>query len=257
VIEESPLAEEAVAKAPDPPWVEQMFAEAEADAGRLHTSEPEPQVAEDPEQDAVVQAARASTGDAAPSDTALEPLLGTPPASRPRWQYLTGMAVLVLLLLLQIVHFNRQSLVLSAVGPLVNQVYGWLGVSLVPRWDLMAYDVKLISADAEAGNGSRLRVRLSVQNSSDRVQPLPLLRLTLQDRYANPVATRDLEPRDYLPAPAAGRRLLEPNQRIDTEVQVMDPGTAAIGYEIDACLRTESGTIGCANDARRRAGAAG
>jgi hypothetical protein len=28
---------------------------------------------------------------------------------------------------------------------------------------------------------------------------------------------------------------------------------AAIGFEIDACLRGEGGAIGCANDARRRA----
>jgi hypothetical protein len=34
---------------------------------------------------------------------------------------------------------------------------------------------------------------------------------------------------------------------------VVDPGTAAIGYEIDACLRGEGDNIGCANDARRRA----
>jgi hypothetical protein len=67
------------------------------------------------------------------------------------------------------------------------------------------------------------------------------------------VATRDLEPADYLPKRIAGQRLLEPDQRIDAELHVIDPGKAAIGFEIDACLRAESGAIGCANDARRRA----
>ena len=92
-----------------------------------------------------------------------------------------------------------------------------------------------------------------MQNDSARVQPLPLLRLTLQDRYGNAVATRDLEPEEYLPRRAAGQRLLEPDQRIDAELHVIDPGKAAIGFEIDACLRSESGAIGCANDVRRRA----
>ena len=96
-------------------------------------------------------------------------------------------------------------------------------------------------------------VRLSLQNESTRVQPLPLLRLTLQDRYGNAVATRDLEPQDYLPKRVADQRLLEPDQRIDAELHVVDPGKAAIGFEIDACLRAESGSIGCANEARRRA----
>ncbi len=88
-------------------------------------------------------------------------------------------------------------------GPALATVYGWFGVSLTPRWDLTAYSVKQLGADVEGGEGSRLRVRLSLQNDSQRVQPLPLLRLTLQDRYGNAVATRDLEPRDYLPP---GRR---------------------------------------------------
>ena len=51
----------------------------------------------------------------------------------------------------------------------------------------------------------------------------------------------------------ADQRLLEPDQRIDAELHVIDPGKAAIGFEIDACLRGEGGAIGCANDARRRA----
>jgi hypothetical protein len=132
-------------------------------------------------------------------------------------------------------------------------VYGWFGVVLVPRWNLMAYSVKQLGADAEGSDGTRLRVRLSVHNESARVQPLPLVRLTLRDRYGNAVATRDLEPRDYLPQRVADQRLLEPDQRIDAELHVIDPGKAAIGFEIDACLRGEGGDIGCANDARRRA----
>ena len=79
------------------------------------------------------------------------------------------------------------------------------------------------------------------------------LRLTLQDRFGNAVATRDLEPAEYLPKRVADQRLLEPDQRIDAELHVIDPGRAAIGFEIDACLRGEGGAIGCANDARRRA----
>ena len=163
-----------------------------------------------------------------------------------------GVGLLALVLVGQIVHHNRQALVLNpTVGGAVTTVYRWFGVTLVPRWDLSAYSVKQLGAVAEGTDGTRLRVRLSVQNTSTRVQPLPLVRLTLKDRYANPVATRDLEPDEYLPARAAGQRLLEPDQRIDAELQVADPGRAAIGFEIDACLRAENGAIGCASDARK------
>ena len=257
VIEESPFVREAeradAPNAPDPQWVEQMFAEAEADAERARTAERE-ELEEPVDEPAVVQVARASTGAASPSDTALEPLLTAPAAQRPSWQALSGVALLALVLVLQILHNNRQSLALNTVvGPAAVKVYGFFGATLMPRWDLTAYSVKQLGAEAEGSEGTQLRVRLSVQNESSRVQPLPLLRLTLQDRYGNAVATRDLEPADYLPKRAADLRLLEPDQRIDAELHVIDPGKAAIGFEIDACLRGESGAIGCANEARRRA----
>jgi predicted Zn finger-like uncharacterized protein len=256
VIEESPLIHEPPREphVPDPPWVEEMFAEAEADAERSRTSELEFLVTDDGDEPAVVAAARASTGAAAPSDTALEPLLHPPTKRRPGWQYVSGVVVLAVVLLLQLLHHDRQDLALNTVfGPAAAKIYSALGVTLTPRWDLTAYSVKQLGAEAEGSEGTQLRVRLSVHNESARVQPLPLLRLTLQDRYGNAVATRDLEPADYLPKRIAGQRLLEPDQRIDAELHVIDPGKAAIGFEIDACLRAESGAIGCANDARRRA----
>jgi len=261
VIEESPLIAEAevtqsTPNAPDPPWVEEMFAEAEAEAERARTAEHEQlETVEEniPEEPPAVAAARASTGSAAPSDTMLEPLLASPVKSRPGWQYISGVVLLVFALVLQVLHYNRQDLALNPTyGPLTSKVYGWFGVTVTPRWDLTAYSVKQLGADAEGAGGSQLRVRLSVQNESSRVQPLPLLRLTLQDRFGKAVATRDLEPAEYLPKRVTTQRMLEPDQRIDVELHVVDSNKAAIGFEIDACLRGEGGVIGCSNDARRR-----
>jgi predicted Zn finger-like uncharacterized protein len=269
VIEESPLvvprsrAATDEASQNDPAWVEEMFAEAEAEAERARTSEretltqePDPAPADEAveeEESDFVHVARASKDAAPPTETVLEPLLAEPAPKRPRWQYSAGIAGLVLLLAIQVLHSNRQGLLLNGtVGPLLAKVYGWFDVSLTPRWDLTAYSVKQLGANAEGSEGSRLSVRLSLQNDSERVQPMPLLRLTLQDRYGNAVATRDLEPADYLPPAVAGRRLLEPDQRIDAELHVVDPGRAASNFEIDACLRGEGGVVGCASDAPRR-----
>jgi predicted Zn finger-like uncharacterized protein len=263
VIEESPLAQQPMEAAqsaspqPDPAWVEEMFAEAEAqaEAKARHarvTGRRVSDVVEEIVLEEEVAEAPAKAAPMPPSDAAIAALHGDPVKRRPRWQYISGVAALVLVLVLQVLHHNRQGLVLSPTfGGMASTVYGWFGVTLMPRWDLGAYEVTLLGAKAEGAEGTRLRVRLSLQNKSARVQPLPLLRLTLQDRYGNAVATRDLEPQDYLPKRVADRRLLEPDQRIDTEVHVVDPGKAAEGYVIDACLRGDGGTVGCAGDTRR------
>jgi predicted Zn finger-like uncharacterized protein len=257
VIEESPYAQAPEpapsTPQPDPPWVEEMFAEAEAQAeAKTRHARVTGRRATDVELEEEVEAAPAKAPPTPPSDAAIAALHGAPVKRRPQWQYLSGVALLVVALLFQVAHHNRQNLVLSpSLGPLMSMVYGWFGVTLMPRWDLTAYSVTLMGAKTEGAEGTRLRVSLSLQNKSMRVQPLPLLRLTLQDRYGNAVATRDLEPQDYLPKRAADLRLLEPDQRIDTEVHVVDPGKAAEGYVIDACLRGEGGSVGCANDTRR------
>jgi predicted Zn finger-like uncharacterized protein len=275
IIEESPLASSLVSgepvesprvSQPDEPWVQEMFAEAEAQAvakrPRVDLVGARDDVETDPIEEAGSDAADALDAPdarAAPAEAkrdAVDPaaLLTWKQPQRPGWQPIAGAVALALLFVFQIVHHNRQSLALSpSFGSIASTVYGWFGVTLVPRWDLTAYSVKQLGAEAEGGDGNRLRVRLSLQNESARVQPLPLLRLTLQDRYGNAVATRDLEPGEYLPKRAAQQRLLEPDQRIEAELHVIDPGKAAIGFEIDACLRAEGGFIGCANDARRRA----
>jgi predicted Zn finger-like uncharacterized protein len=290
VIEESPLtyggdapedaADDARPATPsDPAWVEQMFAEAEAQAhGRISRSparratdvgagndvvENDDPGRDDDHNDDDALDAGDFVDDATPrvqtqpSDATLAPLFGTPASQRPSWHYVAGVAGLVLLFGLQVAHFNRQSIAVSPTfGPLASTIYGWFHATLTPRWDLTAYSVRQLGAESEDAEGTRLRVRVSLHNESTRVQPFPLLRLTLSDRFGNPVATRDLEPADYLPKKFANERLLEPDQRIDAEVHVLDPAKAAMGFVIDACLRASNGNIGCAADARAKSRAA-
>lgn len=166
---------------------------------------------------------------------------------------LGGSIALGVLLVAQFIHQGRHSLAASDVwGAPVRKLYAALGAPITPKWDVAAYEVRQLGAEAESGDATRLLVRASVRNTATRAQPLPLLRLTLQDRYGNAVATRDLLPREYLPAASAEMTELAADQRLDTEIRVVDPGRSAIGFEIDACLATASSTLTCSNDARRR-----
>ncbi|HEX4619510.1 MAG TPA: DUF3426 domain-containing protein, partial [Steroidobacteraceae bacterium] len=131
-------------------------------------------------------------------------------------------------------------------------LYAAFGVQLTPRWDLHAYDVRQLGATVGQGSQGAITVRASLRNVGVRPQPLPLLRVTLQDRFGNRLASRDVQPRDYLPRGIPPTALLGTDQRIDAELAFVDPGAAAVGFELDACLPLAGGGVACTNDASAR-----
>lgn len=160
-----------------------------------------------------------------------------------------GTGALILLLAIQVVNHYRNDL---AASPQFNKpitaLYSALGIQLTPRWDLHAYDVRQLGASVDAANAGEIMVRASVKNGAPQAQPMPLLRVTLQDRYGNRIAARDVPPGDYLPRATSGVGYLPAGQRIDAEMAFVDPGSNAVGFEIDACLPAPAGGIACAND---------
>jgi predicted Zn finger-like uncharacterized protein len=159
-------------------------------------------------------------------------------------------AVFALLLLgVQVVHHYRHDL---ATDPRFNRtltsLYAKLGVALVPRWDLTSYEVRQLGASSGADTRGQLLVRASLKNAASHSLPLPLLRVIVQDRYGNRIASRDVAPRGYVPGAVPESALLGPGQRLDAEMVFVDPGQQAVGFEIDACLPSPEGQITCAND---------
>jgi predicted Zn finger-like uncharacterized protein len=169
----------------------------------------------------------------------------------PVWRI--GAGVAALLLLGQIVNHYRDELAATArFNRPLTALYGALGVHLVPRWDVHAYDVRQLGASVEPGGAGLITVRASIKNGAQHPQPLPLLRVTLQDRFGNRIASSDVAPRFYLPAAVPATSFLSGGQRIDAEMGFVDPGASAVGFEIDACLPSSGGGVTCANDASTR-----
>ncbi|MEJ0037366.1 MAG: zinc-ribbon and DUF3426 domain-containing protein [Gammaproteobacteria bacterium] len=171
-----------------------------------------------------------------------------PPRSRFMW-WVAGAAVLSLALVGQTIHHDRHSLATNALlnRPL-TKFYKAIGVPLVPSWNLRSYDVRQLGASTGEGADGTLTVRASLKNTSAQPLPLPLLRITMQDRYGNRIATRDVPPSGYVPGAVPPEAHLGVGQRIDAEMTFKDPGQNAVGFEIDACLATANGRIACAND---------
>jgi predicted Zn finger-like uncharacterized protein len=159
--------------------------------------------------------------------------------------------VLLVALGLQSVHHYRQDLVRDPrVGPQLLRVYAALKLPLAPNWDVTGFEIQQWGVAADPAASGTLRLRASILNRAGFAQPFPLLKLTLEDRWGEQVGSREFEPREYLAAGTPADRLLAPNQPVNADIGIVDPGADAVGFHVDVCLKTYSG-VECASDAQQ------
>ena len=162
---------------------------------------------------------------------------------------LTACVLLVLLLAIQAVHHWRNDLATRATlhGPL-SALFAKFGQPLTPSWNLSLYEVRQLGAGTDSSDSHTIVVRFSLANHASAAQALPLVRLTLLDRYGKALSAGELAPAQYLPASLRGLQMLAPEQRIDTEVGVADDSQQASSFELDVCLAAAGGGLRCAGD---------
>jgi hypothetical protein len=163
--------------------------------------------------------------------------------------WLGAAIVSALLLTAQIVQQNRDWFAAHARGPLgavVRALYGAVGAPLPAPGNLTAYQLRQWGVTGDPDANGTLRVRASILNTAAQLQPYPLLRVTLADRFGKNIGRRDFEPNEYLGRPTA--KLLTPGERVEATLAILDPGKDAEGFEIDVCLRGADQRISCAND---------
>ncbi len=159
-----------------------------------------------------------------------------------------GSGILILALAAQAAHYFRQDIVRHPqAGPALRRVYELIGQPLSPNWDLDAFEVRQWGPTVDVAPGAPLTVRASLTNRADHAQPYPLLRLEFEDRFGAAVAQRDFAPAEYLKSPPQATRQLAVGETTEAELSVVAPGTDAVGYRLEICLREERGRIRCAH----------
>jgi hypothetical protein len=152
-----------------------------------------------------------------------------------------------LLLALQVVHHNREYL--ASHGPLaaaLRALYAGAGAPVSSPANLSAYQLRQWGVSGDPSADGTLRVRASILNAAAQLEPFPLLRVTLANRFGTSIGARDFEPSEYLGKPTA--RYLNPGEQVDATMDILDPGKSAEGFEIDVCLHGADRKISCAND---------
>jgi predicted Zn finger-like uncharacterized protein len=179
-----------------------------------------------------------------------EPLYFPPRPTTPRAfiGWLSAALASALLLIGQVVHQNREWLGnVAPLGAALRTVYSGLGAPVPQPANFSAYQLRQWGVTGDPAADGTLRVRVSILNAAPQLEPYPLLRVSLANRFGGTIGSRDFEPAEYLGKPIA--RLLVPGERVDAIMDILDPGKSAEGFEIDVCLRGADKKISCANDA--------
>ena len=170
------------------------------------------------------------------------------PRPRSGW-WGVGVLVAVAALGLQAANHYRAELVKQpALGSLVQRAYAALGITVTPRWDVRQYEILDWVANAEpssSGSGS-LKVTARIKNDGPDYQPYPLVNLRLKNRWDAAVGSRTFAPPEYLAAPP--RRLMAPGETARAQLEVVDPGPDAYGFELDVCIEVETRALSCRGD---------
>jgi predicted Zn finger-like uncharacterized protein len=157
-----------------------------------------------------------------------------------------GSCVLAILLLVQIVHHYRDRLARqSGIGAVVRSIYDGLDMPLGNAWDLDAFELRQWGNGSDLGAG-RLNVRASLTNRAMFPQPLPLLRVEIEDRFGEAVAIRDFKPSEYLKDQGRVGRLLASGESADAQLDVVAAGLEGVGYRLNVCMRDSDGAVHCA-----------
>jgi predicted Zn finger-like uncharacterized protein len=173
--------------------------------------------------------------------------LAPPEASGSRMLWLSGAIAAGVLLFAQVIHHNREWLAAhTPLGAPLRALYSSVGTPVAPPANLSAYQLRQWGVTGDPAGAGSLRVRASILNTAAQLEPYPLLRVTLANRFGGSIGTRDFEPSEYLGKPTA--KLLAPGERVDAMLDILDPGKSAEGFEIDVCLRSVDRRVACAND---------
>jgi predicted Zn finger-like uncharacterized protein len=173
--------------------------------------------------------------------------LAAPEPAGSRVMWLSAAIAAGVLLIAQLIHHNREWL--AARTPLsapLRAIYSTMGTPVTPPANLSAYQLRQWGVTGDPAGAGSLRVRASILNTAAQLEPYPLLRVTLANRFGGSIGTRDFEPSEYLGKPTA--KLLAPGERVDATLDILDPGKSAEGFEIDVCLRSADRRVACAND---------
>jgi predicted Zn finger-like uncharacterized protein len=132
--------------------------------------------------------------------------------------------------------FARQTPILR---PTIETLCASLPCRKLPRIDMRHMDLVETRVAPHPRFDKALRVKATLVNRADTVQPYPLLEVSLIDSQGQLVARRAYSPREYLSKPEAIQQGLPPQVAVNIQLDITSPGTQASGYEVQLLPPTD------------------
>jgi predicted Zn finger-like uncharacterized protein len=150
------------------------------------------------------------------------------------WGAIAASLLLTVLLVGQYAYIERNRLAANhELRPLLEHFCGWLGCDL-PLYrapealEMVEHDIR-----AHPQVDGVLLVSAAFINQAGFEQPWPVFRVSFSDVSGTTVALRDFQPQEYLQSGEVPGRGLLPGQRVQTRLEIIDPGDRAMSYQFD------------------------
>ncbi|MBW7930971.1 MAG: DUF3426 domain-containing protein [Gammaproteobacteria bacterium] len=170
----------------------------------------------------------------------------TPPSRAHAGRWFIASLVAALLLAGQLLHHYRDDL---AAGPFwgesVRNLYDRLGMPLYPNWPLDAYEIGSRKAQVENPAQAALDIAAEIAVTGNQPVGLPLLRVTLLDRWSNIAGSGVFGPEDYLAERLPAASTYAPGTLVPVRLRLQDPGDKVTGYDLDICLPSRHAGLRC------------
>jgi len=167
-------------------------------------------------------------------DVAPLPLMRLQPVRTRTVYWAAGGVVLMLLLASQTLIFYGYDFARRTVAlkPAIEALCAPLPCRKLPPIDMRHMDLVETQVAPHPRYDKALRIKATLVNRADVVQPYPLLEVSLIDSQGQLVARRAYQPREYLSKPEAIQKGLPPQVAVSVQLDITSPGAQASGYEV-------------------------
>ena len=165
-----------------------------------------------------------------------EPVEFTSASRSSRWAkraWTVSIAAAMVLLLLQYLAANFDSLARDEkYRPALTSGCSILGCTLPKNGDVSLIRSSKLLVRSHPKIQQALVVAAVLVNRADFKQPFPVIELRFTDLGGNIVAGRHFYPEEYLAGELSGRKIMPVRQPVHISLEIVDPGTQAINYEL-------------------------